>query len=157
MDSDEESLEDLFDSSPKPSTAVADTSLVSIHNDGSVEKVPEEPKALMEDKAGKLSIPSQAAPQQESKEDIDAAQIHHPIAPRVPKKIPPGIVKFTDFFGCQVVRHTRKPRRNWPSKREEEDDEDQQQGSQQRLLLAQPALDTRKLLSGTQQVPKNER
>ncbi|KAJ1903994.1 hypothetical protein LPJ81_002758 [Coemansia sp. IMI 209127] len=158
MDSDEESLEDLFDSSPKPSNAAAagGTSLASNHNDVSVAKMPEESKRRTEDKAGKPSIPSQGSHQQESKEDI-ATEIHHPIVPRVPKKIPPGIVKFTDFFGCQVIRQIRKPRRSRPSRKEDEDDEDQQHGSQQRLSLAQPALDTRKLLSGAQQVPKNER
>ncbi|KAJ1667184.1 hypothetical protein EV178_001677 [Coemansia sp. RSA 1646] len=153
MDSDEESLEDLFDSTAKPSVSTDKHAAVN-YGDELVGLGPAstDPKAQVEDKATKL---------------LESAVDHRrPVVPRAAKKIPPGIIKFTDFFGCQIVRQARKPRRNRPPENEDDDEYQQQQqqqqqhdfhSSQQRLSLAQPALDTRKLLSGTQQIPKHER
>ncbi|KAJ2558113.1 hypothetical protein EV175_000958, partial [Coemansia sp. RSA 1933] len=152
IDSDEESLEDLFDSSAKPSAATAADKSLSSHDDAaaSLGKVPAAAMTHMDASVAEQSIPDQDSHRLEPKEDTSI--VHHPAVPRVPKKIPPGIIKFTDYFGCQVVRQTRKPRRIRQSERD--DDEDHSHNSQQRLLLVQPALDTRKLLSGTQRVPK---
>ncbi|KAJ2663335.1 hypothetical protein IWW48_001437 [Coemansia sp. RSA 1200] len=155
MGSDEESLEDLFDSTAKPSSATAapETDAGESASIGQNEIERTVPSA----------VPREDVVLQTSRED---AADRLAVVPRVVKKIPPGRIKFTDYFGCQFVRQPRKPHRKQRAEKgqeeegEGEDEEHQHQQhhqEQQRLLLAQPALDTRKLLSGTQQIPRHER
>ncbi|KAJ2157128.1 hypothetical protein GGF46_004718 [Coemansia sp. RSA 552] len=64
------------------------------------------------------------------------------------KRIPPGKVRFTDYFGCQVVRRVKRPRRPQPPDTEPEASDAQR--------LVRPALDTRKLLASAREVPRSE-
>ncbi|KAJ1729914.1 hypothetical protein LPJ61_003296 [Coemansia biformis] len=72
------------------------------------------------------------------------------VAPRGVKRIPPGTIKFTDFFGCQIVQRIKRPRRQHNAGAAEGTE------SPQHLAPAQPALDTRKLLAGSHDVVRPE-
>lgn len=85
-------------------------------------------------------------PNQTEEEDEEETQ-QVPVAMK--RVIPPGIIKFTEFFGGQVTRKAKRIRRSYQqqtdsSNREPDDD------STSVMVHSQPALDTRKLLTGTQ-------
>ncbi|KAJ2716973.1 hypothetical protein H4R23_005384, partial [Coemansia sp. Cherry 401B] len=73
-----------------------------------------------------------------------------PAVARGVKRIPPGPIRFSDYFGCQIVRRVKRPRRPPVS------DADQEPADSQRLVPAQPALDTRKLLAGKHNLEPSE-
>ncbi|KAI9505260.1 hypothetical protein GGI25_002171 [Coemansia spiralis] len=161
MGSDEEILEDLFDSTAKPTTpdaAAVDGSSTRFNHIDHLSQPSASSTAQGESRAADFAVPSEESPESTSlqpwKNDDSQA-----VVPRAVKKIPPGIIRFTDYFGCHLIHQPKKPRRNRP--RETEDGQEQQlhdlQDSQQRLALAQPSLDTRKLLSGTQTITKPDR
>ncbi|KAJ2467251.1 hypothetical protein GGI03_001663, partial [Coemansia sp. RSA 2337] len=60
--------------------------------------------------------------------------------------IPPGPIKFTDYFGCHVTRQVKRRRRQPPPQQHGEDDEDIDGKVNQQLTI----VDTRKLLAGPQ-------
>ncbi|KAJ1746642.1 hypothetical protein LPJ79_005767 [Coemansia sp. RSA 1821] len=66
--------------------------------------------------------------------------------PRKIKRITPGPIRFSDYFGCHVIRRTKRPRRSYMA----------EGPVSSQLVPTQPALDTRKLLSGShKQTPKD--
>ncbi|KAJ2513435.1 hypothetical protein GGI11_004400, partial [Coemansia sp. RSA 2049] len=157
---------DLFDSTAKPSSTAAAAPDTDAGESAGISQMTAEPSTHVDGQSGIERIVPSAVPREGGvlqTSHKDAAD-HPSVVPRVVKKIPPGRIKFTDYFGCQLVRQTKKPHRKQRAERDQEEGEDEehqhqhhQHQEQQRLLLAQPALDTRKLLSGTQQqIPRHE-
>ncbi|KAJ1954088.1 hypothetical protein EC988_002621, partial [Linderina pennispora] len=123
MESDAESLEDLFDSPANPPAQSTDEKDEDKDVDDKREQTPE--LAVLADTSSTESaeLPKEQPPA---------------VVPRVVKRIAPGPLQFTDLFGCHIIRHVKKPRRPMSSSSAEQ---------QQQLIVPQrPALDTRKLL-----------
>ncbi|KAJ2805145.1 hypothetical protein H4R20_002208 [Coemansia guatemalensis] len=72
------------------------------------------------------------------------------VVPRGVKRIPPGTIRFTDYFGCKVVHRVKRPRRK------QNTEADNEELDAQRLAPVQPLLDTRKLLAGTHEIERVE-
>ncbi|KAJ1943193.1 hypothetical protein FBU59_002984, partial [Linderina macrospora] len=123
MESDAESLEDLFDSPANPPAQSTEKEEDGKEEDEKMEQTPEQ-VASEESTVEASETPAEPAPA---------------VVPRVVKRIAPGPLQFTDLFGCHIIKHIKKPRRPAASS-----SADQQQ---QPLVPQRPALDTRKLLA----------
>ncbi|PIA19709.1 hypothetical protein COEREDRAFT_79000 [Coemansia reversa NRRL 1564] len=142
LESDEEIFEDLFESPAQTSTTEGEPGGL-----GSVDN---------------LKLPGEAVPPPTdyvSKDDVAAAkgeaQDKHgvqeaAVVPRGVKRIPPGTIRFTDYFGCKIVHRVKRPRRKQNA------EVDNEELDTQRLAPVQPVLDTRKLLTGTHDIERAE-
>ncbi|KAI8320429.1 hypothetical protein GQ54DRAFT_298684 [Martensiomyces pterosporus] len=141
LENDEEILEDLFDSPTKsaPGTAGKD----AVHS----MLVPAGGDEQQADQPPKVPVLSE-----ESKESKDVTQA---LVPRAVKRIPSGPLQFTDYFGCQIIRHIKKPRRTRLAERLQQEQADGD-GLQQIALKQQPALDTRRVLASNHSVERQE-
>ncbi|KAJ2583257.1 hypothetical protein GGH95_001096 [Coemansia sp. RSA 1836] len=120
--SDEEILEDLFDS---PEIKPAD-------GDSSGRRISQRLASPEEE-----STPALASPEEPEEEEA--------VVPRPAKRIiPSGPIKFTDYFGCHVTRQVKRRRRQPPAQQPEEDEDADGR--------AEPptVVDTRRLLAGAQ-------
>ncbi|KAJ2817270.1 hypothetical protein GGI24_005455, partial [Coemansia furcata] len=121
-ESDEEVLEDLFDSPEvKP-------------DDGS-----EQPADLH------LESPETTPPPLASPDVLEEEE--EAVVPRPPKRIiPSGPIKFTDYFGCHITRQVKRRRRQPPLRQNDDDDVEVDGKASQQLVM----IDTRRLLAGSQ-------
>ncbi|KAJ2005233.1 hypothetical protein GGI04_002322 [Coemansia thaxteri] len=116
--SDEENLEDLFDS---PEVRPADS------------EADKRPSDLQ------LALPLEPA--------VAEPELQEAVVPRVVKRIPKGTVKFTDFFGCHVTRQIKRRRRQYQQEQAADDTADRDEFDS-RIPVQRVAVDTRKLLAG---------
>ncbi|KAJ2713543.1 hypothetical protein H4R19_002198, partial [Coemansia spiralis] len=131
--SDEENLEDLFESPEQ--TAVEPAALGA---GGDYDEIPDT-DALPPAGFGATEVPvALGSPRDQA------------VVPRGVKRIPPGTVKFTDYFGSQIVQRIKRHRR--------QDASEAADGSAEAQFPApaQPPLDTRKLLAGSHDVERPE-
>ncbi|KAJ2764026.1 hypothetical protein IWQ57_005334, partial [Coemansia nantahalensis] len=134
--SDEENLEDLFESPEQ--TAAEPTALGAGGADDEIPQIGALPPSGFGE-AADASVPGQPA--------RDAV----PVVPRGVKRIPAGTIKFTDFFGSQIVRRIKRHRRERPEAAAADGSAEAQFPAP-----AQPPLDTRKLLLGAHDVERPE-
>ncbi|KAJ2742241.1 hypothetical protein GGI20_004621 [Coemansia sp. BCRC 34301] len=125
-ESDEEILEDLFDS---PEIKPAGSELSG------------RPAGLHLALPGEEATPAPASPSEPEEEEEE----EEAVVPRPAKRvIPSGPIKFTDYFGCQVTRQVKRRRRQPPPQQLEDDDGTD--GKVEPPLV----LDTRRLLVGAE-------
>ncbi|KAJ1813173.1 hypothetical protein LPJ56_003554, partial [Coemansia sp. RSA 2599] len=137
LESDEESLEDLFDSPERPKLAAKTTSTAHIPDAQTLGSAHADVLLSQKTKgADDLAVAAAAEAQK-------VPQTSQALAARMPKRIYPGTIKFTDYFGSQIIRHAKKPKREAPAKTDV--DSDDEFGVESQLpIMQQPALDTRK-------------
>ncbi|KAJ2226702.1 hypothetical protein H4R99_004645 [Coemansia sp. RSA 1722] len=151
LESDEENLEDLFDSPERPKPAAKSKNAIDISEthildfahtgpaDSATAKATDEPSAT--------TVPATAETQ-------NVPQTSQARAARVPKRINPGRIKFSDYFGSQLIRHAKKPRREPAAKADA--DSDEEFGVESQLpIMQQPALDTRKVFLAAESTASN--
>ncbi|KAJ2718734.1 hypothetical protein GGI07_005618 [Coemansia sp. Benny D115] len=156
IESDEENLEDLFDSPelPDQTTINQDT----IQTDSSSDVIERTPSDATEQHTPATTAQPENPPTQVVETPVAPQKTQHAVR-RAPKRIMPGPIRFTDYFGCQLVRYTKKPRRVPPASAADDDENDDEllPVESQLALVRAPALDTRKLLLAPEDVYQGER
>ncbi|KAJ2360066.1 hypothetical protein IW150_007609, partial [Coemansia sp. RSA 2607] len=149
MESDEEHLEHLFDSPTKPDSA--ETELTEKQSGGKRLDFSASEPADAEQNADGFEYAPDTPAEVPQLPTVTKIEIKRPV-----KRISPGNIKFTDYFGSQIVRNVKKPRREPPVRDDVESDDEFDTGLQL-PLVQQPALDTRTLLLSADNTRGEER
>ncbi|KAJ1721418.1 hypothetical protein LPJ53_004048 [Coemansia erecta] len=148
-DSDEEHLEDLFDSPIKPDST--SSGLVDGPSGGKRLDFSGLESADATQQTDSLEYAPDTPAEVPQLSTVATVQVKRPV-----KRISPGNIKFTDYFGSQIVRNVKKPRREPPA-REDADSDDEFHAGLQLPLVQQPALDTRTMLLSADDTRGDER